>query len=558
MSVSISIQKPKVFVSYSRADERFADELVAGLAYDGRFEVSIDRVSIVEGEDWKARLGALIADCDTVVFILSPQSAQSPTCTWEVEEAHRLSKRILPVLAEKLGSITPPSLLGALNYVRFDEGRSFMAGLTALTRALNTDLEWLREHTRLLARAREWDAANRQPNRMLTGPDVVEAKAWLAHRPKDAPLPTDLHLAFIKASEEAEAAKISAERERLAQISAAQTERAKALADREVAIKKLSRRTALGLGASGTLTTLSGGLAYWGVNAERRFRREEEERKRLSLAAEEDRRRRGAQRTDIEGQVVAYATSPGKPAFEGPDGSPYTLVLLTALREKTASLSSVLQFEAKRVSEKGLDQRPYFSTDLDGDIFLLDQPISRRKNALVVAVDEYQDRAYRQLAAVKDGQRWFEFLHQCGFDVKILKNPTAAECAKAINGFSMPENKRSGSLYEFPIQPAGLAPAAATYPKNNTLDLFFFAGVGFSLGGVERLAMSDCPLSRLLTASDDPSTSANLRLIASAGSIEVPLISARLRQAASASVIILDTNFVPIERTDGPIERTDR
>ena len=83
----------------------FADELVAGLAYDGRFEVTIDRSSIIEGEDWRSRLSALIADADTIVFILSPASAQSNICAWEVEEANRLSKRILPVLAESIGTI---------------------------------------------------------------------------------------------------------------------------------------------------------------------------------------------------------------------------------------------------------------------------------------------------------------------------------------------------------------------------------------------------------------------------------------------------------------------
>jgi hypothetical protein len=152
----------KVFISYSRTDMAFADELVAALAYDGRFEVTIDRSSIIEGEDWRARLSALIVDADTIVFILSPTSAQSNICAWEVEEAYRLSKRILPVLAEPIGTIPVPKRLAALNYVRFDplddrRPRSFMAGINALVRALNTDVEWLREHTRYLTLARSWD-----------------------------------------------------------------------------------------------------------------------------------------------------------------------------------------------------------------------------------------------------------------------------------------------------------------------------------------------------------------------------------------------------------------
>ena len=55
--------------------------------------------------------------------------------------------------------------------------------------ALNTDIGWLREHTRLLARALEWENASRVENRMLTGVDIASAKDWAARRPKGAPKP---------------------------------------------------------------------------------------------------------------------------------------------------------------------------------------------------------------------------------------------------------------------------------------------------------------------------------------------------------------------------------
>lgn len=97
MAPQFTGQSLKVFVSYSRADEQFADELRLGLADKG-YLVSIDKHSIRHGEEWRPRLGKLIADCDTVVFALSPDSARSQTCHWEVEEACRLAKRIVPVL----------------------------------------------------------------------------------------------------------------------------------------------------------------------------------------------------------------------------------------------------------------------------------------------------------------------------------------------------------------------------------------------------------------------------------------------------------------------------
>src|SRR5262249_48215096 len=66
--------KLRVFISYSRDDLKFADQLDAALNACG-FECLIDRHDISGGEDWKARLGNLIREADTVVFVLSPSSA---------------------------------------------------------------------------------------------------------------------------------------------------------------------------------------------------------------------------------------------------------------------------------------------------------------------------------------------------------------------------------------------------------------------------------------------------------------------------------------------------
>ena len=247
----------KLFISYSRADLAFADELVGGLEIDGTFEVSMDRHSIVEGEDWKKRLGALIADADTIVFLLSPKSAASPICTWEVDEAVRLTKRIVPVLVAPLGQQPAPTALAALNYTRFDplddgKARSFTAGVKALVKSLKSDLAWLREHTRLLARASEWAEAGRPANRLLTGDAVPEAKAWAARRPKDAPALNALHLDLIAASEahaaaEADAAQRQiAEREQLARAAEAAARQAQAEAGKAALAAKAAEEAQAG------------------------------------------------------------------------------------------------------------------------------------------------------------------------------------------------------------------------------------------------------------------------------------------------------------------------
>jgi TPR repeat protein len=265
--------KLRVFISYSRDDLNFADQLDAALNAYG-FECLIDRHDISGGEDWKRRLGNLISEADTIVFVLSPSSARSPICDWEVEEAARLNKRILPVNCRPLEGASPPPRLRELNYIFFYEepkipGSGFGTGLANLVTALNTDFDWLREHTRYLQRAIEWDTGGRPANRLLSGNDIHAAKAWAAARPKSAPEPTALQLDFIRASEEEAEARLSEQRKQLEAVAAAQASKETALHDREEALKQAAdaqRRRArirnLALVVVSILAVLSGWLGW--------------------------------------------------------------------------------------------------------------------------------------------------------------------------------------------------------------------------------------------------------------------------------------------------------
>jgi TPR repeat protein len=235
--------KLRVFISYSREDLEFADQLDAALDACG-FESVLDRQGISGGEDWKRRLGTLVSEADTVVFVLSPTSARSEICAWEVEEATRLGKRILPVNCRPLEGVSPPPQLRERNYIFFHAdpkaapGSGFGSGLAKLIAALNTDFDWLREHTRYLQRATEWDRGGRPANRLLSGDDIAEAKAWAGRRPKNAPEPTALHLDFLRASEEEAEARSSAQRKQLEAMAAAQAERQTALDQAQEAQRK--------------------------------------------------------------------------------------------------------------------------------------------------------------------------------------------------------------------------------------------------------------------------------------------------------------------------------
>ena len=153
----------KVFISYSRRDcLEFSKQLALALEAFGHHPI-IDLQGISGGEEWQPRLGQMILESDTVVFVLSPESAVSPVCAWEVEEASRLGKRFIPIIAMPLEGTEPPERLRKLNYIHFyaepdvpDSG--FGQGLAKLNTALTTDMEWLREHTRLTALAERWQS----------------------------------------------------------------------------------------------------------------------------------------------------------------------------------------------------------------------------------------------------------------------------------------------------------------------------------------------------------------------------------------------------------------
>ncbi len=198
----------QVFISYSRNDLAFAEQVTAALDMAG-FRALIDRGGIAGGEEWRGRLETLIRQADTFVFVLSPDSAKSEICSWEAEEAARLGKRIIPIVCRPMDSSEIPSrLISSLNYIYFYAdpkvpGSGFGVGLSALAQALRTDMDWVREHTRLAEAASRWAENGRTQDLLLKGQAVGEARQWLQRQPRDGPQPSDLHRAFIAASEDA-------------------------------------------------------------------------------------------------------------------------------------------------------------------------------------------------------------------------------------------------------------------------------------------------------------------------------------------------------------------
>jgi hypothetical protein len=527
---SNAIEGLNVFISYSRPDMGFVDELVTGLQFAGAV-VTIDRHSIREGEDWKARLSGLIAAADTVVFVLSPDSAKSSICGWEVCEAVTLGKRILPILWRPLDGVPAPAKLTDINYVRFDEDRSFMSGLMALINALGTNLEWLREHTHLLSRAIDWERGGRIDNRLMSGNDIAAAKALLANRPRNGPEITPLQLDFIRASEAAEIARNDAlqgqiqERSRLLkEAEAAAAQRAEALSKAENALKltaQLRRRQDFGGALAIVIIVVVGVWAYGVIRAQQAVRAE-------------------AAREDISGQIISYASSPDANSDMTADyETSYADAVSNQLRRPNQNVVEALITAHKQMNARNARQRPILSNSLNGFIYLARQPPTRRKRAILVSVDDPGlGAAAPDKVAQHNAEEMAAALKAAGFaanEVQVLHNPDRAEIREAMEtaGYALAGKSSDGSLD--PIVKARLNVGASLVPApRNSLFLFFFSGPGAEVDGEDYLVPQVGHDSL-----DNPETVAR-------DTLPVQSLTEKFDELAAASVVILDTHFTQL------------
>lgn len=192
----------KVFLSYSRKDRERAQGVAEALR-SRHFGVFKDTDDILPTEEWKTRLQDLIEEADTIVFLLSPHSAVSEVCAWEVEYASALNKRIAPIVIEDVEGTNIPPLLARLNFIFCTPRDPFEDAVDTLASALSTDIEWIREHTRLAGLARRWGDAGKPARLLLRGQDIADSEGWRDGRPPDAPAVTAAQAGLIAESRRA-------------------------------------------------------------------------------------------------------------------------------------------------------------------------------------------------------------------------------------------------------------------------------------------------------------------------------------------------------------------
>jgi WD40 repeat protein len=223
-----------IFISYSRKDGEFVRRLQDALSQQKR-DVWVDWKDIPPTAEWLQEIYAAIESSHTVIVVLSPDSVASEICEIELTHAVGHNKRLVPVVCREVDPAAVNDELAKLNWIFFREQDDFHSALQTLVEAVDTDLDWVRAHTRLLTRAIEWNSRERKAGYLLRGSDLREAESWLSQNDGKEPQATPLQIEYIHTSR-----------------------------------RSAERRKRLSIGAVLTFLVVALGLGYWGLESQRR------------------------------------------------------------------------------------------------------------------------------------------------------------------------------------------------------------------------------------------------------------------------------------------------
>ncbi|MGH3815997.1 MAG: toll/interleukin-1 receptor domain-containing protein, partial [Pseudonocardiaceae bacterium] len=192
-----------VFLSYAREDLLFVRRLTAALQARDR-DVWVDLDDIIPSARWMEEIRSGITGADAVVFVLTPDSVVSEVCRVELDYAAEVSKRLVPIVAGETSAGSVPLALAELNWLSFLDDIDFEVAVDRLIEVLDTDIDRVHLHTRLLTQAREWETRARDRGLLLRGGELKEAETWLAdqtgRKPAASPAQAQLILASRRAA----------------------------------------------------------------------------------------------------------------------------------------------------------------------------------------------------------------------------------------------------------------------------------------------------------------------------------------------------------------------
>lgn len=123
-----------IFISYDRDDRPITRQLANQLRRVYGFDQVWYDENIRGGQDWWDEIRQQIGSRDIFMYLLSDESAKSPYCQAEHDEAKRLNKEVLPVRIENVTLI--PEFLKQIQYVDMSEGAITVENFTELNAAI--------------------------------------------------------------------------------------------------------------------------------------------------------------------------------------------------------------------------------------------------------------------------------------------------------------------------------------------------------------------------------------------------------------------------------------
>ncbi len=188
---------PDVFLSYSRRNSAFVTRLADSLAARGK-DVWVDVQGIADAEVFSEAIRRAIESSEAFLLVITPESVASPYCRQEVEYANELGKRIVPLRRAPVAEDALPAPVRERNWIPFEDDEHFQQSLERVVTALETDLDYRREHTRWLVKATEWEREGRDRAFLLRGSELAAAEAWLAGAGAGAePAPSELQRVYL-------------------------------------------------------------------------------------------------------------------------------------------------------------------------------------------------------------------------------------------------------------------------------------------------------------------------------------------------------------------------
>jgi WD40 repeat protein len=193
-----------IFISYSRKDKDFVKSLHTALIQNNR-DTWVDWEDIPFTADWWQEIQAGIEAADTFLAVLSPASVGSEFCREEVEHAVNCQKRLVPVVhQDSFDEAKVHPEIAKRNWLFFRDTDDFESTFQQLLQTIDTDLDYVRQHTRLTMRASEWQRSQQDASFLLRGSALEAAERWLTQAIGKAPQPSTLQASYIHASRQAE------------------------------------------------------------------------------------------------------------------------------------------------------------------------------------------------------------------------------------------------------------------------------------------------------------------------------------------------------------------